>query len=77
MELLSPGAGLVFWTLFTLILIGLPILALISLVQSTFKDKTTKLVWAIIIIFVTVAGPALYLLLGRKQKKLICFSFFY
>lgn len=71
MELLSPGAGLVFWTLFTLILIGLPILALISLVQSTFKDKTTKLVWTIIIIFVPVAGPALYFLLGRKQRKLI------
>jgi hypothetical protein len=72
MELLSPGAGLLFWTLFTLLLIGLPILALLSLVQSNFKDKMVKLIWVVVIIFLPVAGPTLYFLLGRKQRiKLI------
>ena len=42
--------------------------ALIDLLRSNFKNSTEKLVWAVVIIFVPVLGPLLYLLIGRSQK---------
>ncbi|WP_114783498.1 PLD nuclease N-terminal domain-containing protein [Botryobacter ruber] len=42
--------------------------ALIDVLRSTFKNSTEKLVWAVVIIFVPVLGPLLYLLIGRSQK---------
>ena len=68
MELLLPDMGLVFWTIFLLLVILLPIIALFSLLKSIFKDSTTKLIWVLVILLVPVAGPILYLLIGRRQR---------
>jgi hypothetical protein len=67
MELLLPGMGLLFWTIFSVLAI-LPILALFSLLRSTFKDSTIKLIWVLVIIFVPVGGSILYFIIGRRQR---------
>ena len=68
MELLIPNMGLLFWTIFSLLIILLPIIALFSLLKSIFKDSTTKLIWVLVILLVPVAGPILYFFIGRRQR---------
>ena len=68
MELLLPEMGLLFWTIFSTLILVLPLIALFNILKSTFKDSTTKLIWVLIIIFVPVAGPILYFLIGKKQR---------
>ena len=68
MELLLPDMGLLFWTIFLSLIILLPVIALFSLLKSIFKDSTTKLIWALVILFVPVAGPILYFFIGRRQR---------
>ena len=68
MELLIPNMGLLFWTIFSLLIILLPIIALFSILKSIFKDSTTKLIWVLVILLVPVAGPILYFFIGRRQR---------
>ena len=68
MELLLPDMGLLFWTIFSSLIILLPIIALFSLLKSIFKDSKTKLIWVLVILFVPLAGPILYFLIGRRQR---------
>ena len=68
MELLSPEMGLLFWTFFSIFILVLPVVALISLLRSTFKDTTTKLIWVLVILFMPILGSILYFLIGRKQR---------
>ena len=42
------------------------IIAIVDLVKRQFKDQTTKIIWALVIIFVPFIGSILYLLIGRK-----------
>lgn len=42
------------------------IIAIVDLVKRQFKDQTTKIIWALVIIFVPFLGSILYLLIGRK-----------
>jgi hypothetical protein len=60
--------GLLFWTVFSLLIILLPLAALFSLLKSNFKDSTTKLIWVLVILLVPVAGPILYFVIGRRQR---------
>jgi len=70
MELLTPDKGLLIWTLLTLTSLALFVLALICLLRKTsWPDITTKLIWALVIIFVPTIGPILYLTIGRRQKN--------
>jgi Phospholipase_D-nuclease N-terminal len=62
--LLAGGLGLIF------VLIGIAcfvlwIWALISALSSNMSS-TEKLVWVVVIIFLPVLGPILYLVIGRK-----------
>ncbi len=68
MEVVTPEMGLLIWTVIMLVTIGLPVIALINLVRSSFKDSTTKLVWVIIIVFMPFIGSILYFLIGRNQR---------
>jgi hypothetical protein len=68
MELLLPEMGLLFWTIFSLLIILLPIIALFSLLKSTFKDSTTKVIWVLVILLVPVAGPIFYFVIGKRQR---------
>jgi uncharacterized RDD family membrane protein YckC len=49
-----------FWLVFT-------VLALIDILKSDFKGND-KLVWTIVVIFVSVLGALLYFTIGRHQK---------
>lgn len=68
MELLTPSAGLIMWMFLILLTLLLPILAVISLLRSQYRDSTTKLVWLLVILFMPLAGPVLYYIIGRKQR---------
>ncbi|MEO6948112.1 MAG: PLD nuclease N-terminal domain-containing protein [Ginsengibacter sp.] len=68
MELLLPQTGLIFWTIFSILLLLFPILALVSILNSTFKDKTNKMLWVLIILFMPFIGPMLYFIIGRNQR---------
>ena len=67
MELVSPAFGLLFWMIFSVSAVILPLIALIDLLRSHFVNHD-KLVWTIVVLFVPVIGPILYFTLGRKQK---------
>lgn len=64
---LITSVGLVFWMTFSLIALALPIICLISILTSKFKDND-KLIWVIILIFIPYLGSILYLIIGRKKR---------
>lgn len=68
MELLSPEAGILIWSIFSLVLLVLPILALINLLLNKAIENITKLIWVLVIIFVPVIGSILFFLIGPVRK---------
>jgi hypothetical protein len=66
MELLTPSLGLLFWTF--LIPFVFWLIALIDILRSEFKGPNDKLIWVLVILFVPILGPILYLVIGRKNK---------
>jgi sterol desaturase/sphingolipid hydroxylase (fatty acid hydroxylase superfamily) len=42
--------------------------ALVDIINSRFREDTTKLVWALIVIFIPFIGTILYYIIGREQK---------
>ena len=70
MELLTPDTGLLIWTLLSLTSLVLFVVALINLLRNHhWPNTTTKLIWAMGIIFIPTIGPVLYLTIGRNQKE--------
>jgi hypothetical protein len=70
MDLLTPEIGLLFWTLMILSTIVLLLIASISVItRKSRTDATSKLIWIIVVIFVPLLGPILYLTVGRKQGR--------
>ena len=61
MELLTPGIGLILWTLLVFINILLCTISILKLAKNKLIDPTTKLVWLLAIIFIPFAGSILYL----------------
>jgi|3_EtaG_2_1085321.scaffolds.fasta_scaffold09548_3 4-amino-4-deoxy-L-arabinose transferase-like glycosyltransferase len=59
------GLGIILLLLLPLLLI---IWAIVDLTKSQFKDDTTKIIWAIFIIFMPFLGALAYLIFGRTQK---------
>lgn len=45
----------------------LPIIALLSILKSEFKDND-KLIWAIVVLFLPVVGSVLYFTKGKNSK---------
>ncbi len=41
--------------------------AIIDLVKRNFSDNATKIVWALVIIFIPFVGSILYLVVGRSK----------
>ena len=56
-----------FFMLIPLAALVLTLWALIDAVKSEFEGNM-KLVWILIILFVGIIGPILYLAIGREQK---------
>lgn len=46
----------------------LPLIALINIIRSNFKEKNDKLIWVLIVLFLGIIGAILYFILGKKQK---------
>ncbi|MFD0999706.1 PLD nuclease N-terminal domain-containing protein [Ohtaekwangia kribbensis] len=41
--------------------------AIIDLVKRDFSDSATKIIWALVIIFIPFVGSILYLVVGRSK----------
>lgn len=63
------------WEIILILLIAipvfliLPLIALIDILRSNFKDKNDKLIWVLIVLFLGILGAILYFILGKKQKS--------
>ncbi len=66
-DLIESSYGLITWQIITLIYIGLWIYSLIDIMKSSF-EKNDKMIWILVVLFVPILGPILYMFLGRKQK---------
>jgi heme/copper-type cytochrome/quinol oxidase subunit 2 len=56
--------------LWGLLILVLDIIALVSLLKSE-ADSGTKILWALLIIFLPVLGMVLYFLMGPGRRKVI------
>lgn len=41
--------------------------AIIDLVKRNFSDSATKIIWALVVIFIPFVGSILYLVVGRSR----------
>ncbi|MGD9677252.1 MAG: PLDc N-terminal domain-containing protein [Vulcanibacillus sp.] len=58
------------WTLLLPVIIlqiSLLTLAIISLSKQKNMDRTKKIIWLLIIIFINIIGPIMYFLIGRSD----------
>jgi uncharacterized membrane protein YhaH (DUF805 family) len=60
-ELLLLGSIWLIWPLLTLF-------CLIDIIRSNFKDSATKLIWALLVLFMPILGAIAYLVTGRGTK---------
>ena len=61
------SAGLLLWQTLMILAIVLPIIALIDILNSDFRDNN-KLFWVLVILFTSLIGVLLYYKYGTKQK---------
>ncbi len=70
MKLLTPDPRLLFFLFFlSAISIVLFIVALIKLIKKEKLAPSTKLFWVVIILFVWLLGPILYLTMGDSKSS--------
>jgi nitrate reductase gamma subunit len=67
MELVTPHFGLLFLLIIFAIAFILPIIALVDILKSEFKNND-KLIWTVVVIFLSVIGAILYFTIGRNQR---------
>jgi len=48
--------------------LALLVIALVDLLKRQHMPGNTRLIWLIVIIFVNIFGPIIYLIFGRKDK---------
>lgn len=51
-----------------LIQLGLMIFALVDLVRREKVKGGNKVVWALVIVFINIIGPIVYLIFGREEE---------
>lgn len=68
METFAGGLGILIALLIAAFFLLLPLLALIDLLRSDFKDSSDKLIWVLIILFLPILGSILYFVMGGNQK---------
>jgi Phospholipase_D-nuclease N-terminal len=56
--------------LWSLLVLVLDIIALVSVLKSS-ADSGTKILWALLIIFLPVLGMVLYFLMGPGRRKVV------
>jgi hypothetical protein len=67
MELLTPQAGLLFWTLIAMINLLLAIYVISRILKTNSLTDTSKLTWFFIVFLVPFAGS--FIFLGSFAKK--------
>ena len=67
MQLVAPHFGLFFLLVVFAMAFILPIIALIDILKSEFKNND-KHIWVITVIFLSVIGAILYFSIGRNQR---------
>ena len=67
-DLKSIQAMLPFLIPVVLIELTLLIIALRDLVKRKYVRGGNKIVWALVIIFIQMVGPIVYLIIGRQEK---------
>ncbi len=67
MQLVAPNFGFFLLLMVLAIAFLVPIIALIDILKSEFKQND-KLVWTLVVIFLSVIGAVLYYAIGRKQR---------
>ena len=50
------------------ILLALPVIAVVDIINSEFKNDINKVVWILVVLFMPCIGVVLYLGLGPSQK---------
>ncbi|PWJ39344.1 PLDc N-terminal domain-containing protein [Sediminitomix flava] len=71
-SIVTPGIGLIFWTLllfFSLPITILWIYVIVDILRSNHFDSNTRLMWIIIAVFVPVMGSILYLIMGKDKSR--------
>lgn len=73
MDILLIDSGATVWQIIIMAILAtaviLPLVALIDIVKSNFKDSTTKLIWVLIVLFAPLLGTLIYFAVGRQQKQ--------
>lgn len=73
MDLISPGNGLLYWQVGTLVVMigyfAFMIYALVDLIRSDFRERHMKLIWTLMILFIPVIGTFIYLNMSRSTKN--------
>lgn len=67
MDFVTPGLGLIIFTIISILFLLLPFLALISIVKNKFPDND-KLIWVLIVLLLPVLGSVLYFSMGRRKR---------
>jgi len=55
--------------IFGLLLIIFWLWALIDILRNDFEDNFIKLIWLLVVFFLSILGALLYYFIGQKQKK--------
>ena len=58
-----------FQEILILIVLVIPLIAIIDVVKSSFKESVNKIVWVLVVILLPILGAILYFIIGRNQKK--------
>lgn len=57
----------IFWGLFWIAGLVLFVWTLIDVIRREFPNQNDKILWILLIIFLYILGPILYLIIGRKK----------
>lgn len=66
MTLINPSFGLLLWSIVSLILLVLPIMALVHMFRSNMQGQD-RLTWVLLVLFMPVLGSILYFVIGKKR----------
>lgn len=57
-----------FFGLFGLLCLILWVWAIIDIINSRFREDSTKIIWILLVIFLPFLGTLLYYVVGRQQR---------
>jgi hypothetical protein len=57
-----------FFGLFGLLCLALWIWAIVDIINSRFREDSTKIIWILLVIFLPFLGTLLYFVIGREQR---------